>query len=143
MKCALALVWSRMSSYARLWRSAGRQGGEAVAGEPDRAELPRSRRAATVSELASIEEMYGRLVKRVIFSRDICFILWNMVSQADRQLCASAMLVISTAAGADLKIVEIAYHLNTLHDDSMCCGVCAAVGHACQGRPILEQVQHS
>jgi hypothetical protein len=77
--------------------------------------------------------MYGCLVKRVIFSRDICFILWNMVSQADRQLCASAVLVISTAAGANLKIVDSAYRLNTLHDDGMCCGVCAAVGHARQG----------
>jgi len=71
---------------------------------------------ATVSELASIEEALGRLVKKEIIPPDVFSILWTMASQAEGQLRASAMLVISMAAGADPKIVDSAYRLQNLYD---------------------------
>ena len=72
--------------------------------------------AATVSELASIEEALGCLVKKEILPPDVFSILWTMASQAEGQLRASAMLVISMAAGADPKIVDSAYRLQNLYD---------------------------
>ena len=39
-----------------------------------------------------------------------------MASQAEGELCASAMLVISMAASADPKIVDSAYRLQNLYD---------------------------
>lgn len=71
---------------------------------------------ATVSELASIEEALGRLVKKEIIPPEVFSILWQMASQAEGKLRASAMLVISMAASADPKIVDSAYRLQNLYD---------------------------
>lgn len=73
-------------------------------------------REATVSELASIEEAMGQLVKKEIIPPEVFSILWQMASQAEGQLRASSMLVISMAAGADAKIVDSAYRLQNLYD---------------------------
>ena len=73
-------------------------------------------REATVSELASIEEAIGQLVKKEIVPPEVFSILWQMASQAEGQLRASSMLVISMAAGADAKIVDSAYRLQNLYD---------------------------
>ena len=71
---------------------------------------------ANVSELASIEEALGRLVKKEIIPPDVFSVLWAIASQAKGELRASAVLVISMAASADPNIVDSAYRLQNLYD---------------------------
>ena len=73
-------------------------------------------REANVSELASIEEALGRLVKKEIIPPDVFSVLWAIASQGRGELRASAVLVISMAASADPNIVDSTYRLHNLYD---------------------------
>lgn len=125
MRRALALMWS---TDANIQEEVLRAFLEVFAAEPGtegKQLLPANQIAqnfldlagdATLSELASIEEALGRLVRKEIIPPGVFSILWTMASQAEGQLRASAMLVISMAASADPKIVDSAYRLQNLYD---------------------------
>lgn len=125
MKRALALMWSNETNIQEEVLKAFVEVFVAEPGTDGKELLPENQIAqnfldlageATVSELASIEEALGRLVKKEIIPPDVFSILWTIASQAEGQLRASAMLVISMAAGADPKIVDSAYRLQNLYD---------------------------
>ena len=125
MKRALALMWSNEVSIQDEVLRAFIDVFVAEPGTEGKELLPDNQIAqnfivlvgqATVSELASIEEALGRLVKKEIIPPDVFSILWQCASQAEGELRASAMLVISMAASADPKIVDSAYRLQNLYD---------------------------
>ena len=125
MKRALALMWSNEANIQDEVLKAFVEVFVAEPGTEGKEILPENKVAqnfldlvgeATVSELASIEEALGRLVKKEIIPPGVFSILWTMASQAEGQLRASAMLVISMAASADPKIVDSAYRLQNLYD---------------------------
>ena len=124
-KRALALMWSNEQSIQEEVLKAFIEVFVAEPGTEGKELLPDNQIAqnfldlvqeATVSELASIEEALGRLVKKEIIPPEVFSILWQMASQAEGQLRASSMLVISMAASADAKIVDSAYRLQNLYD---------------------------
>jgi condensin complex subunit 1 len=124
-KSALALMWSDEQSIQEEVLRAFVEVFVAEPGTEGKELLPDNQiaqnfldlvREATVSELASIEEALGRLVKKEIIPPEVFSILWQMASQAEGQLRASSMLVISMAASADAKIVDSAYRLQNLYD---------------------------
>lgn len=124
-KRALALMWSNEQSIQEEVLKAFIEVFVAEPGTEGKELLPDNQiaqnfldlvREATVSELASIEEALGRLVKKEIIPPEVFSILWQMASQAEGQLRASSMLVISMAASADAKIVDSAYRLQNLYD---------------------------
>jgi condensin complex subunit 1 len=125
MRRALALMWSNDTNIQEEVLRAFLEVFVAEPGTEGKELLPANQIAqnfldlagdATLSELASIEEALGRLVKKEIIPPDVFSILWTMASQAEGQLRASAMLVISMAASADPKIVDSAYRLQNLYD---------------------------
>eukprot|EP00578_Thalassiosira_sp_NH16_P013282 CAMPEP_0181126046 /NCGR_PEP_ID=MMETSP1071-20121207/27397_1 /TAXON_ID=35127 /ORGANISM="Thalassiosira sp., Strain NH16" /LENGTH=1435 /DNA_ID=CAMNT_0023211575 /DNA_START=62 /DNA_END=4367 /DNA_ORIENTATION=+ len=125
MKRALALMWSNETNVQEEVLRAFVEVFVSEPGTDGKELLPENRIAqnfldlageATVSELASIEEALGRLVKKEVIPPDVFSVLWTMASQAEGQPRASAMLVISMAAGADPKIVDSAYRLQNLYD---------------------------
>jgi condensin complex subunit 1 len=124
-KRALALMWSNEQSIQEEVLRAFIEVFVAEPGTEGKELLPENQiaqnfldlvREATVSELASIEEALGRLVKKEIIPPEVFSILWQMASQAEGQLRANSMLVISMAASADTKIVDSAYRLQNLYD---------------------------
>jgi condensin complex subunit 1 len=125
MRRALALMWSNDTNIQEEVLRAFLEVFVAEPGTEGKELLPANQIAqnfldlageATLSELASIEEALGRLVKKEIIPPDVFSILWTMASQADGLLRASAMLIISMAASADPKIVDSAYRLQNLYD---------------------------
>lgn len=125
MKRALALMWSNETNIQEEVLRAFVEVFVAEPGTEGKELLPENQIAqnfldlageATVSELASIEEALGRLVKKEVIPPYVFSILWTMASQAEGELRASAMLVISMAASADPKIVDSAYRLQNLYD---------------------------
>jgi condensin complex subunit 1 len=124
-KRALALMWSNETSIQDEVLKAFIEVFVAEPGTDGKELLPENQIAqnfldlvqeATASELASIEEALGRLVKKEIIPPEVFSILWQIASQAEGQLRASSMLVISMAASADAKIVDSAYRLQNLYD---------------------------
>ncbi|KAL7485181.1 hypothetical protein ACHAW6_010781 [Cyclotella cf. meneghiniana] len=122
---ALALMWSNEASIQEEVLKAFIDVFVAEPGTDGKELLPENQiaqnfldlvREATVSELASIEEALGRLVKKEIIPPEVFSILWQMASQAEGELRASSMLVISMGASADAKIVDSAYRLQNLYD---------------------------
>lgn len=125
MRLALALMWSNETNIQEEVLNAflevfvaepGTEGKELLAENQIAQNLLDLVGDATVSELASIEEALGRLVKKEIIPPDVFSILWTIASQAEGQLRASAMLIISMAASAAPKIVDSAYRLQNLYD---------------------------
>ena len=125
MKRALALMWSNETNIQDEVLKAFVEVFVAEPGTDGKELLPENQIAqnlldlaseATVSELASIEEALGRLVKKEVIPPDVFSILWTMASQAEGQLRASAMSILSMAASADPKIVDSAYRLQNLYD---------------------------
>mmetsp|Transcript_21819 Transcript_21819/g.45861 ORF Transcript_21819/g.45861 Transcript_21819/m.45861 type:complete len:1356 (+) Transcript_21819:199-4266(+) len=125
MKHALALMWSNETNIQEEVLRAFVDVFVAEPGTDGKELLPENQIAqnfidlvgqATVSELASIEEAIGRLVKKEIIPPDVFSILWHCASQAEGDLRASAMMVISMAASADPRIVDSAYRLQNLFD---------------------------
>ncbi|KAL7445188.1 hypothetical protein ACHAXH_009750 [Discostella pseudostelligera] len=125
MRLALALMWSNETNIQEEVLNAFLEVFVAEPGTDGKELLPENQIAqnlldlvgdATVSELASIEEALGRLVKKEIIPPDVFSILWTIASQAEGQLRASAMLIISMAASAAPKIVDSAYRLQNLYD---------------------------
>ncbi|KAL7465779.1 hypothetical protein ACHAXS_006100 [Conticribra weissflogii] len=125
MKRALALMWSNETNIQEEVLRAFIDVFVAEPGTDGKELLPENQIAqnfivlvgqATVSELASIEEALGRLVKKEIIPPDVFSILWQCASQAEGELRASAMLVISMAASTDPRIVDSAYRLQNLYD---------------------------
>jgi len=125
MKQALALMWSNenniqdevLRAFMEVFVSVpGTEGKELLSENQIAQNLLDLVGESTVSELASIEEALGRLVKKEVIPPDVFSILWTMASQAEGQLRASAMLVLSMAASADPKIVDSAYRLQNLFD---------------------------
>lgn len=125
MKHALALMWSNETNIQEEVLRAFIDVFVAEPGTDGKELLPENQIAqnfidlvgqATVSELASIEEALGRLVKKEIIPPDVFSVLWHCASQAEGDLRASAMMVISMAASADPRIVDSAYRLQNLFD---------------------------
>ena len=125
MRRALALMWSTDANIQEEVLRAFLEVFVAEPGTEGKELLPANQIAqnfldlageATLSELASIEEALGKLVRKEIIPPDVFSILWTIASQAEGQIRASAMLVISMAASADPKIVDSAYRLQNLYD---------------------------
>ncbi|KAK1744873.1 condensin complex subunit 1 [Skeletonema marinoi] len=124
-KKALALMWSNEANIQEEVLRAFIEVFVAEPGTEGKELLPENQiaqnlldlvREANVSELASIEEALGRLVKKEIIPPDVFSVLWAIASQARGELRASAVLVISMAASADPNIVDSAYRLQNLYD---------------------------
>jgi len=124
-KKALALMWSNETNIQEEVLRAFIEVFVAEPGTEGKELLPENQiaqnlldlvREANVSELASIEEALGRLVKKEIIPPDVFSVLWAIASQARGELRASAVLVISMAASADPNIVDSAYRLQNLYD---------------------------
>lgn len=124
-KKALALMWSNEANIQEEVLRAFIEVFVAEPGTEGKELLPENQiaqnfldlvREANVSELASIEEALGRLVKKEIIPPDVFSVLWAIASQAKGELRASAVLVISMAASADPNIVDSAYRLQNLYD---------------------------
>ncbi len=124
-KRALALMWSNEANIQEEVLRAFIEVFVAEPGTEGKELLPENQiaqnfldlvREANVSELASIEEALGRLVKKEIIPPDVFSVLWAIASQARGELRASAVLVISMAASADPNIVDSAYRLQNLYD---------------------------
>ncbi|KAL7500027.1 hypothetical protein ACHAWT_007982 [Skeletonema menzelii] len=124
-KRALALMWSNEANIQEEVLRAFIEVFVAEPGTEGKELLPENQiaqnfldlvREANVSELASIEEALGRLVKKEIIPPDVFSVLWAIASQAKGELRASAVLVISMAASADPNIVDSAYRLQNLYD---------------------------
>ncbi|KAL7548584.1 hypothetical protein ACHAWF_011862 [Thalassiosira exigua] len=60
----------------------------------------------TVSELASIKEALGRLVKKELIPPNVFSVLWTVASQAEGPPRSSAVLLISMAAAAEIPILS-------------------------------------
>lgn len=112
MKNALTLMWSAEQSIREEVRKAFVEVFLAEPGTDGKMHLPHDQIAenllvlvgeATISELASIEEAIISLVKDEKIPANVFLILWAIVSKGSRDARASAMLVISMAAGADEK----------------------------------------
>ena len=71
---------------------------------------------ATVSELASIEEAIGRLVKEERIPAEVFSILWSATAKGPSKSSASAIQIISMAANTDSNIVDSKSRLKTLLD---------------------------
>lgn len=125
MRLALALMWSNdtniqeevLNAFLEVFvAEPGTDGKELLSENQIAQNLLDLVGDATVSELASIEEALGRLVTKEIIPPDVFSILWTIASQAEGQLRASAMLIISMAASTAPKIVDSAYRLQNLYD---------------------------
>jgi condensin complex subunit 1 len=75
--------------------------------------------SATVSELASIEEAIGRLVKEERIPAETFSILWSAVSKGSGNSRATAIHVLSMGASADRSIVDSKSRLKLLLDSAL------------------------
>lgn len=71
---------------------------------------------ASISELASIEEAIGCLVKEEKIPEKVFLILWNVASKAPGDARAAAMLILSMGAKTNPRIVDSSSRLKLLHD---------------------------
>jgi len=123
MKQALSLMWSTENNVRDEVLKAFVDVFIAVPGTDGKELLPDNQIAhnllvlagrATVSELASIEEALGRLVREEHIPANVFLILWSVASKAQGDARAAAMLVLSMAASADQSIVDSASRLRLL-----------------------------
>ena len=123
MKQALALMWSTESNIRDEVLKAFVDVFIAVPGTEGKEPLPDNQIAhnllmlagrASVSELASIEEALGRLVREERIPADVFLILWSVAAKAKGDARAAAMLVLSMGASADQSIVDSASRLRLL-----------------------------
>jgi condensin complex subunit 1 len=123
MKQALALMWSTEQSIREEVLKAFVDVFVAVPGTDGKETLPDNQIAhnllvlvgrATVSEVASIEEALGRLVKEECIPADVFLILWSIASKASGEARAAAMLILSMGASADRGIVDSPSRLKLL-----------------------------
>lgn len=112
MKNALTLMWSTEQAIREEVRKAFIEVFLAEPGTDGKEHLPHDQIAenllvlvgeATISELASIEEAIISLVQDEKVPANVFLILWSIVSKGSRDAKASAMLLISMAAGAGEK----------------------------------------
>ena len=71
---------------------------------------------SSISELASIEEAIGCLIKEEKIPEKAFLILWNVASKAPGDARAAAMLILSMGAKMNPGIVDSASRLRLLHD---------------------------
>ena len=125
MKQALALMWSTEQAIRDEVLAAFVEVFIAVPGTDGKEPLPENQIAhnllvlvgrATVSELASIEEALGRLVKDELIPADVFLILWSVASKASGDARAAALLILSMGGSADRGIVDSASRLRLLLD---------------------------
>lgn len=125
MKQALSLMWSTESNIRDEVLKAFVDVFIAVPGTEGKEPLPDNQIAhnllvlagrASVSELASIEEALGRLVRDERIPADVFLILWSVASKAKGDARAAAMLVLSMGASVDQSIVDSASRLRLLLD---------------------------
>jgi condensin complex subunit 1 len=131
MKNALTLMWSTEQAIRDEVRKAFIEVFLAEPGTDGKDYLPHEQiaenllilvGAATISELASIEEAIISLVKDEKIPANVFLILWSIVSKGSRDAKASAMLLISMAAGAEEKgrvIVDSKSRLKLLLDSCL------------------------
>lgn len=122
-KQALSLMWSTEQSIRDEVLTAFVEVFIAVPGTEGNEPLPDSQIAhnllllvgrATVSELASIEEALGRLVKDERIPADVFLILWSVASKASGNARAAAISILSMAGSADRSIVDSTSRLRLL-----------------------------
>jgi len=125
MKQALALMWSNETSIQEEVLKAFLDVFISVPGTDGKEFLPDNQIAhnllvlvsqATVSELASIEEALGRLVKQELIPAEVFVILWSIATKASKESRSAAMTLLSMGASADTTIVDSASRLRLLHD---------------------------
>ena len=123
MKQALALMWASeqsirdevLKAFVEVFVSVpGTDGKEPLPEDQIAQNLLRLAGNATVSELASIEEALGKLVRDERIPEYVFLILWSIAAKANGQTRAAAMLVLSMAATANRSIVDSASRLRFL-----------------------------
>lgn len=123
MKQALALMWSTEQAIRDEVLAAFVEVFIAEPGTEGKEPLPDNQIAhnllvlvgrATVSELASIEEALGRLVKDERIPANVFLILWSVASKASGTARAAALSILSMAGSADRSIVDSASRLRLL-----------------------------
>jgi condensin complex subunit 1 len=125
MKQALALMWSNEQAIRDEVLAAFVEVFIAARGTEGKEPLPDNQIAhnllvlvgrATVSEMASIEEALGRLVKDERIPANVFLILWSVASKASGNARAAALLILSMAGSADRSIVDSASRLRLLFE---------------------------
>jgi condensin complex subunit 1 len=123
MKHALSLMWSTEQAIRDEVLAAFVEVFIAEPGTDGKEPLPENQIAhnllvlvgrATVSEMASIEEALGRLVKDERIPADVFLILWSVASKASGNARAAALAILSMAGSADRSIVDSASRLRLL-----------------------------
>lgn len=125
MKQALALMWSTeqvirdevLAAFVEVFIAApGTEGKEPLPDNQIAHNLLVLVGRATVSEMASIEEALGRLVKDERIPADVFLILWSVASKASGSARAAALLILSMAGSADRSIVDSASRLRLVYE---------------------------
>lgn len=128
MKQALALMWSSETSIQDEVLQAFVEVFIAVPGTSGEELLTDNQIAhnllvlvgqATASELASIEEAIGRLVKQERIPAEVFMILWSVASKASGEARAAAFTILSMGASADPNIVDTAARLRLLLESGL------------------------
>ena len=125
IKQALSLMWSSEQSIKEEVLKAFSDVFIAVPGTNGKEVLPDEQVAynllllaenASVSEMASIEEAIGQLVKEGQIAPGVFSVLWSATAQGPGKSRAVALLVLSMAASADKSIVDSKSRLKLLSD---------------------------
>lgn len=123
MKQALSLMWSNEKSIREEVLRAFIDAFIAIPGTEGKEFLPEKQIAhnllylvgrATVSELASIEEAIGKLVKDEMVPNSVFLVLWSIASKSCGDARATALLILGMGASADRSIVDSASRLKLL-----------------------------
>lgn len=125
MKQALALMWSSdqkikdevLKAFVDVFIAVpGTDGAETLSDEQIAYNLIILSDQATLSELASIEEAIGHLVKEQRIPPEVFSILWSATAKGSGSSRATAIHVLSMAAAADRSIVDSKSRLKMLLD---------------------------
>jgi condensin complex subunit 1 len=125
MKQALALMWSSeqrikdevLKAFVDVFIAVpGTDGAETLSDEQIAYNLIILSDQATLSELASIEEAIGHLVKEERIPPEVFSILWSATAKGSGSSRATAIHVLSMAAAADRSIVDSKSRLKMLLD---------------------------
>ena len=128
IKQALSLMWSSeqsvkdevLKAFVEVFIAVpGSEGAEPLPDDQIAYNLLMLAEEASVSELASIEEAIGLLVREAKIPSEVFSILWSAVSKGSGASRATALHVISMAASADRSIVDSKSRLKLLLDSAL------------------------
>jgi condensin complex subunit 1 len=128
MKRALALMWSTevairdevLKAFVEVFiAQPGSEGATFMSDHQIAKNLMVLTAQATVSELASIEEALGRLVREERIPADVFLILWSIASKGSGEARTVALQLIAMGAAADRSLVDSKSRLKLLLDASL------------------------